>query len=120
MIGNSMGENNPALGKRYLKLTALVALPTCAVWISSVYFLRNQLASIYFKPENSEDAATMHALLIEVIEIMCLVAIFDESQGYLQGALRALGLQTKAAVLCIISYWVFALPLAALFAFKLD
>ena len=58
--------------------------------------------------------------MISLMLIMCLAALFDESQGYLQGPLRALGLQTKAAVLCIISYWIFALPLAAVFAFKME
>jgi hypothetical protein len=42
------------------------------------------------------------------------------TDGFLQGAIRTLGLQFKASILCLIIFYMFATPLGCLLAFYLD
>lgn len=55
-----------------------------------------------------------------LIMMAALMHFFRGSQGYLQGPIRAMGLQKKASYFAIASYWFLAIPLAAICAFKLD
>ena len=41
----------------------------------------------------------------------------DGMQGYLQGPIRAMKLQSKASYVAIVCFWLIGLPLAATFAF---
>jgi len=113
VVGNSMGENNPEMAKKYIKLTTFIATPTCLVLILIVTLLRNQIAALYFKPDSPE-----YLLLTSVMLVTAIESVFDLTQGFLQGPLRALTLQVRASLICIICNWVFTLPLAILFAFQ--
>ena len=46
--------------------------------------------------------------------------LLDGMQGVMHGPLRALGLQGKGSIVGIICYWLIALPLGSLLAFKFD
>jgi MATE family multidrug resistance protein len=115
VVGNSMGENEPDLAKKYIRVTAMIAVPTQLTFILLTYLLRSQISSLYFNPDSVE-----HPLLVSVISVMVIESIFDLSQGLLQGPLRALTLQFKASIICIVCNWVFGIPFCALFAFKFD
>ena len=55
-----------------------------------------------------------------LIMVTALIHIFDGAQGYLQGPIRALGLQQRASYFAIASYWVIAIPTALMLSFWLE
>ena len=93
MIGNSIGERNPSLAKKYYKLTAVIALSTC--WISAllVYFGRKGVAALYFNvdsevlDENGEcldeanctDTQVLYDMLLYMIPFICIHMIADST-----------------------------------------
>ena len=44
----------------------------------------------------------------------------DSTDNFLQGAIKALGLQFKASMMCLVIFYVFATPLGCLFTFHFD
>mmetsp|Transcript_22253 Transcript_22253/g.29801 ORF Transcript_22253/g.29801 Transcript_22253/m.29801 type:complete len:102 (-) Transcript_22253:110-415(-) len=44
----------------------------------------------------------------------------DGLQGFLQGPIRAMGLQKMASYMALACYWLLGLPLSALFSFKFE
>ena len=56
----------------------------------------------------------------KLIMITALIHLFDGAQGYLQGPIRALGLQKRASYFAICSYWLLAIPVALILSFWLE
>ena len=52
--------------------------------------------------------------------LVAVVYLFDGGQGYLQGPIRAMGLQHKASLYAIACYWIIGVPLAIMFGFWKD
>ena len=50
----------------------------------------------------------------------CLTIFFDIFQTYLQGIVKALGIQKRAVLVTVFAYMILYTPLAYLMAFKLD
>ena len=75
---------------------------------------RNQIVACFASDVN---VLKMSATLLMVI---ALVTVFDGSQTYLQGPIRAMGLQKNAAYFAIASHWVIAIPMAGILSFWLD
>ena len=55
-----------------------------------------------------------------VLVLLSLSMLLDGSQCYLQGPIRAIGLQQVASYCAIGGFYVIGLPLAWLIAFKFD
>ena len=55
-----------------------------------------------------------------ILVLLSFATLFDGSQGYMQGPIRAMGLQQIASYCAIGCYYVIGLPLAWLIAFKLN
>jgi len=68
VVGNSMGENNPDLAKKYLKLTTFIAIPTCLVLILTVTLMRYQIAALYFKPDSTEYLLLSSIMVVTAVE----------------------------------------------------
>lgn len=79
-----------------------------------VCFLREDVASLFV-----QDEATQR-ILVATIPYMCLCTITDSAQGLLSGTIRALGIQGKAAVFVLLSYYLLALPLSFYLTFTLN
>jgi Na+-driven multidrug efflux pump len=54
VIGNSMGENNPNLARKYLRLTAVIALSVILTWLLLAYTFREFIASVYIVVKDEE------------------------------------------------------------------
>ena len=78
------------------------------------FVARGEIAACFSSDEDVREMAT------KLIMMAALMHIFRGSQGYLQGPIRAMGLQKRASYFAIASYWFLAIPLAAICAFKLD
>ena len=76
VIGNEIGANNPFLAKKYLKLTAGLAIPTCFVVLVLMYILRHAIASIYFVGYDDATLA-LKRMLANGMQLMCLLGVFD-------------------------------------------
>ena len=78
------------------------------------FVAREEIAACFSSDEDVREMAT------KLIMMAALMHIFRGSQGYLQGPIRAMGLQKRASYFAIASYWFLAIPLAGICAFKLD
>jgi MATE family multidrug resistance protein len=114
VVGNSMGENDPALAKRYLRVSSFVSLPVIYFFASMTFLFRPQIASLYF-----EDGSELQIMLADVLKIVCLESVFDHSQVFLQGPIRAISMQFPASIISIICNVVISLSLGIFFTFKL-
>jgi Na+-driven multidrug efflux pump len=54
VIGNSMGENNPNLARKYFRLTAIIALSVIFTWIGFAFTFRDYISSIYIVVKDEE------------------------------------------------------------------
>ena len=55
-----------------------------------------------------------------VLLILSVIFFFDGMHGFMNGPIRALGLQKIASYVAISSYWLIGLPAAGIFAFGAD
>ena len=86
LIGNSIGANNIALGKRFYYLIAKIALVTMFTLSLITLFCRRQLVAAFTNQVDVKEMATAIFLLIAVM------SFFDGGQCFLQGPIRAMGL----------------------------
>lgn len=114
MIGSSIGANNVALGKRIRTLTMLVAWLICGLESLICYFVRDSIAELY-----TADQA-VQAIIVATIPLVCFEYVCDAGACLTSGPVRALGIQSKAAGWILVSYYVVALPVGLLSAFKFD
>ena len=86
VIGNSIGDGNTELARRYFKVTrTIVAFIFCAVALT-LYLARVPITALFtHEPDVS-------ALTIQVMYVVSIKHCFDGMQGYLQGVIRGLGL----------------------------
>ena len=86
VIGNSVGENQPNLARRYFKITRNIALPTFMAIAMTLVLFRNPIIAIFTKDP------LVTTLSINVMAIVAIHHIVDGMQGYLQGVIRGLAL----------------------------
>ena len=56
----------------------------------------------------------------QVLTLVTFIFFFDCMQGFLQGPIRAIGLQGRASCYTIVLFYLLGLPLAIVLGFKLD
>lgn len=111
-IGNLIGEGDVAAMRRAVR--ASLALGALSMTASAVAFttLRTQLPSLY-----SDDAALI-AIAASVLPLAGAFQLADGVQVMACGALRGMGRPHGAALINVLGYFAFALPLAYLMAFE--
>lgn len=118
-MGNAIGENNPKLAWKYFKLTSTFAISAIFIWVSSFYIFRDYVAMVYIKVED-EHSRKLTELFIDGLKLMVPVMYSDCTNGFFHGAIRGLGLQSPASIICLIVFYVFATPSGCILAFKFD
>jgi MATE family multidrug resistance protein len=110
-IGNLIGEGDVLAMRRSVK--ASLALGALSMTVSALAFttLRTALPRLY-----SDDAALI-ALAAGILPLAGAFQLADGVQAMACGALRGMGRPTVAAVINVLGYYAFALPLAYLMAF---
>ena len=87
----------------------------CIAAISiTVGLLRHQIAAMFTEDEE------VRRITSNVEILLASFFIFDAMQGYLQGPIRAMGLQKRASYAAIACYYGIGLPMACLFVYKFD
>ena len=114
MIGNSIGDNNPAQAKRFFKITAIIAWAVFILIASCLIAFRAPITALF------TDEPDVTALSIQTMPVVGIKHIFDGIQGYLQGVIRGLGLQKYGSVIALIVAYPIQIPLALWLAFTLN
>ena len=86
VIGNSIGDNNPTLAKRFFKVTALIAWAVFILIASCLVALREPITALFTEEPD------VTALSIKLMPVVGIKHVFDGIQGYLQGVIRGLAL----------------------------
>lgn len=113
-IGHEIGSQNIQKAKEYFKVTQIIS--GIAITITVMIFA---LFSKWFYRLFTEDEKTLE-ICNEVYILVCLGMFPDMWQGYMQGVIKALGIQHKVMWLNLIAYWVINLPLSLLLTFHLE
>ena len=114
IIGNCIGANNVRLAHRFFRLTLWTTLATVLTLMFPLLFCRESIAKIYStEPE-------MQQLTEHVLVLVTFIFFFDCMQGFLQGPIRAIGLQGRASCYTIVLFYLVGLPVACLLGFKFE
>jgi MATE family multidrug resistance protein len=111
-IGNLVGANLPGPAKIACR-TGLVFGAALALFFSLTLFLARDHIGLLF----TNDKKTV-ALVAEVLPLMSLFVIFDTMGAVAGGVLRGMGRQRIGALVNLPSYYVIALPIGLVLAFK--
>lgn len=113
-VGNLIGEGDVVAMRRAVK--ASLVLGACAMGFSAILFstLRMQLPMLY------TDDLKLVALAASILPIAAAFQLADGVQVVAGGVLRGMGRPNAAALINLLGYYAFALPLAYTLAFTLE
>ena len=114
IIGNCIGSNNVPLAKRFFSLITKVTVSLVIIIALSILLLRQAILDFY------TDDIEVQEICFSVFLVIAINFLFDGLQIYLQGPIRAMGLQSTASYFAIGVYWMIGLPFAAFLSFKMD
>ena len=102
------------MAKRFFSITFKFLVSVAAV-IALITFLARRSIVAFFTADEGVQAMVARCLIMT----SCM-AFFDAIQGYLQGPIRAMGLQKWASFFAIGCYYILALPLGCSLGFWAD
>lgn len=111
VIGNQVGTRNVQQAKKYAKTVYFNALAITALVSILVNTYRYEIIALFTSDK------TLTSNLLSVISIFCVFNLFDSMIMTFQGCVRALGIQTQAAIIAIASYYLVSVPMACILAF---
>ena len=114
IIGNCIGANNVPLAKRFFSVITRFTMATILILSITTFFAREQIIAFY-----TEDAE-VQAICVRVFALMACMFAFDGMQGYLQGPIRAMGLQQVASYCALGCYYLIGIPSACVLGFWVD
>ena len=97
VIGNSVGDGNTDLAKRYFNVTRIISVCVFLVISTTIYLLKHQLPVLF-----TRDVEVI-AMSTSIMYAVSIKHIFDGTQAYLQGVIRGLALQKIGAYLAMIA-----------------
>lgn len=98
--------------KEYYRVSRHCACCLAAISSLALYLSLQDLLNLYTSDEE------VRAACIGALPLACLTVIFDQGQVYLQGIIKALGIQDRAVKVTVIGYILLYGPLAYCLAFK--
>ena len=87
VVGNAIGEGNPRLAKRYLKMTCTAVLVILVTFSTILTLSKSTVVRLF---SNEEDELSI--AIMAVIPIVALKFTIDGMQTNLQGSIKSLGL----------------------------
>ena len=102
------------LAKLFYKQIATFTLILMLIMSAATFIFRRQIAEFF-----TDDIAVVKTTSILLI-FKAETVLFDGLLCYMQGVIRALGLQKMTSFIALALYWLLGIPLAALFAFSFD
>ena len=110
-MGPEIGRFDIDKAKEYMKVTSVVAFVLIALSLVIFILFAEPILSIFTKkPDVLKEA-------LAILPWFCAAIFPDLWQGFIQGIIKALGIQEKVAVINFLGYWVLNIPLCWLFAF---
>ena len=97
-----------------MRLTTWVTLGTVISLQLAIFFGKDLIAEFY-----SSDPQ-VKTLTASVLILVSFIFFFDGVQGFLQGPIRAIGLQSRASLWTMLCYYGVGVPLACYLALKKD
>ncbi|KAJ5644166.1 uncharacterized protein N7484_006673 [Penicillium longicatenatum] len=110
-IGNLLGARNAKGAARTAHISAFLAIFLGSIVLAVLMGSRDHFAKIF------NDDPRVAELVSEIMPLVALFQIADGINGSCGGSLRGMGRQHIGAVVNIVSYYLFALPLGIYLAF---
>lgn len=111
MIGCEIGKQNISKAKEYFNLLNRVAFFVISLACLGVLIFKETIVKFYSK---SEDVQKM---TLDMIYLIIFTAFSDCYQGYVMGAIKGLGIQSKIVPINFVAYWLMFLPISYFVAF---
>jgi MATE family multidrug resistance protein len=111
IAGAAFGANKPLRARKATIAACGVSLVGQALIAVTIALARHHLGRIF------TDEPDVLRILAHVLPLLSFFVIFDGFQGTVSGVLRGAGKQHIGFYINVGSYWLFALPLAYVFAF---
>ena len=110
LIGNSIGDNDAKLAKRYFKASFIIAAAVGTVVVTALRVFKNQVFGLF-------ETDGLNERLNSNWDLICLSLAMDIINITLGGAIRGIGQQAYASVNYFIAYFIIDLPLSFYLAF---
>ncbi|KAF0699262.1 Aste57867_10162 [Aphanomyces stellatus] len=111
VIGNALGANQPLRAQLVTRLGLYAGYISAAVMASTFFLFRHVIPTFFVgDPLTIQHVASAMAFMIPL-------GIFDGLNGICEGIFKGMGRQTVAAVINILSYYAFGLPMAYVVGF---
>ncbi|RHY31876.1 hypothetical protein DYB32_003075 [Aphanomyces invadans] len=106
LIGNALGANQPQRAKLITRLGLYGGFLSAAL-MGTIFLLGRHVIPVFFV----SDPLTIEQVAAAMF-VMVPLGVFDGLNGICEGIFKGMGLQTIAAVVNILSYYAFGLPMA--------
>ena len=113
VVGNALGAGDGRSASTASWVALFFGL-ACSVLACGLYLLGRQQVAAAFATDPAIVAA-----IVALVPLSALFAMLDSGQNMMTGILTATGAQRLGAPVIVVAYWVLALPLAWVLAFKL-
>mmetsp|Transcript_26704 Transcript_26704/g.23658 ORF Transcript_26704/g.23658 Transcript_26704/m.23658 type:complete len:306 (+) Transcript_26704:681-1598(+) len=113
LLGNSVGEGNIKLAKKYMKIGGLIIVTMLTLVTSLVFYFRDQIGYLYIDDPQIVNACS------EILFIYTFALIPDYIVNTVGSYLRTLGHENFVMNSFLVCYYGFGLPLSALLGFVL-
>ena len=114
IIGNCIGANNVPLAKRFFRLICKVNLAVVISLSLLVATARHQIVAFYTNDE------AVRQIVSQVLIVLAVNFTSDGMQSFLQGPVRAMGLQKIASFMSLGCYYVIGIPSSLLLGLTAD
>ena len=102
------------MARRYTKIIFFISMSIGCLVSILLFSLRYEIAHLF------TNDPTIVTIMAQVLPIYCIFNIQDSMTNVVFGCVRALGIQTKAALVTIGCYYIISIPLASILAFVAD
>lgn len=108
LVGNSLGEMKPNKAKTYFQ-TSMVLIGCVIVALGALTLSTKDYIPLIYTNQES-----VSSLVTDCLPLFCVSMVFDFIQGTESGSIKAIGLQSYASIICLVSYWCFSTPISYL------
>lgn len=98
-IGQQIGKQNVTKAKEYYKVTLWVSFIIISSIVLSIVVYAEEIISVFTNSDNVIKSCK------SVIPLFVCGVFPDLWQGYIQGVIKALGIQGKVIIINVIGYW---------------
>lgn len=113
-VGHQIGRGDIEKARKYYYVSRHIAFVIILMAVTCLMTFKNHLIGLFTNIESVKEKCQ------EVLIFAACGTIPDLWQGYLQGTIKALGIQRKMMKLNFIAYWMINLPLCYFLVFRVQ